>query len=500
MKKIIPTFIIALLLSTYLGVVAQTQETKKENTPDSRDFSHTVFAEYATGIFCEFCHYAREALDEIYTSGEYPFYYITLIQDVNTHAAARINDYNIIAYPTVAFDYGYNVTVGGYDGVEAEYRTAINECGARTVADIDVTLDVLWLGDATMDISVKIKNNEATPYTGHLHVYVCEIESSLGWNDTTGHPYTLPFLDYAINEQVSSIPSGDVYENAITWDGHDYTSGYGVDFGTIQYGNIAVIAAVFNNTWHQGYSKPPGHCPFDAYYVDETTGFIVADTEPHIPSNPDPENGATDIDIHKTISWIGGGTPGTIITYDVFFGSTSSPPKVSANQSITTYNPGTLTHSTTYYWKIIAWDQNDNSAEGPLWSFTTMSTNNSKPDDPSIIGPDNGKPDTTYQYNITGIDPDSDMVSAYVQWGDNTITDWTAFHDSGESFSVSHSWATKGTYSVQVKIKDEHGAESGWTTLKVTMPTSFKIDNWFLQWLFEHFPHAFPILRHLVGY
>ena len=394
MKKIIPTFCIALLLSTYLGVVAQTSETQQENTADSRDFSHTVFAEYATGTFCEFCHYAREALDAIYTTGDYPFYYVSLLQDVNTRAAARINEYNIIAYPTVAFDYGYNVTVGGYDGVEATYRTAITECGARTVADVDVNLDVAWLGNAMMNISVEIKNNEAAPYSGHLHVYVCEIESSLGWNDTTGHPYTLPFLDYAFNEQVSNLPAGDTYGDTIIWDGHDHNNGYGVNFGSIQYGNIAIIAAVFNNTWHQGYAKPPGHCPFDAYYVDETAGFIVADTEPNIPNNPDPENGATDVDIHKDISWTGGGTPGSSITYDVFFGTSNPLPKVSANQSTTTYKPGTLTHSTTYYWKIIAWDQNDNSAEGPVWSFVTMSTNNSMPDNPTIIGPEKGNQKT----------------------------------------------------------------------------------------------------------
>jgi hypothetical protein len=70
--------------------------------------------------------------------------------------------------------------------------------------------------------------------------------------------------------------------------------------------------------------------------------------------------------------------------------------------------------------------------EGPVWSFTTMSTNNSQPDDPTIIGPAKGKPEHTYQYNITGTDPDSDMVLACIQWGDNTITDWTAFHNWGD--------------------------------------------------------------------
>jgi len=91
------------------------------------------------------------------------------------------------------------------------------------------------------------------------------------------------------------------------------------------------------------------------------------------------------------------------------------------------------------------------------------------------------------------------MVSAYINWDDNTTTDWTEFHDSGEAFSITHSWAEKGTYNVQVKVKDETGAESDWGTLEVKMPTSFEFNNPFMHWFFEQFPNAFPLLRHLLG-
>jgi subtilisin family serine protease len=123
------------------------------------------------------------------------------------------------------------------------------------------------------------------------------------------------------------------------------------------------------------------------------------------------------------------------------------------------------------------------------------------PDTPTVTGPDKGKPGIAYKYTITGTDPDSDMISAYIKWGDDTITNWTAFHNSGESFSVTHSWAKKGTYTVQVKVKDTHGAESGWTTLSVTMPCSYNMPfQQFWNKFFERFPHAFSILRHLLGY
>ncbi len=499
MKKIIPICIVGILLFTAFGAVAQTNDTEKTTQQgSSRDFTHTVFAEDATATWCGYCHYAREALDKIYTSGDYPFFYVCMVDDKNTHAAARNLEYNVYGFPTVFFDYGYKVSVGGGSGNEAQYRSYITQSGARTVANIDVDLNVDWLGDAAMDISVGVTNNEATPYAGYIRVYVCEIESSLNWKDTTGHPYTFPFLDYAFNEQIS-IPAGETYSNAKTWDGHNYNSGMGQTFDTIQYGNIAVIAAVFNNTKHQGYAYPPSSNPFWAYYADDTAGVLVANTGPYTPSNPNPANGATNVDINKDLSWTGGGSPGITITYDVYFGTASTPPKVSSNQSGTTYNLGTLAYSTKYYWKIVAWDEADNHSEGPIWTFTTMSNPNSPPV-PTITGPEKGSPEKTYKYTITGTDPDTgDTVSAYIEWGDNTTTDWTAFHASGEAFFVTHTWAAKGTYTVKVKVKDDHGAESDWATLTVTMPTSYENANPFLHWLFQHFPNAFPVLRQLLG-
>jgi glutaredoxin len=476
MKKILPICIVGILLFTAFGAVAQTNNVKNNNSNlVKRDFTHTVFAELGTATWCGYCHFARESLDKICTNQDYPFYYVSLVDDMNTHAAERNLELNIGAFPTVIFDYGYQVVVGGWPGAEAEHRAAIIECGNRTVADIDINLNVAWLGDATIDISVEVTNNEATLYGGHLHVYVCEIESSLGWKDTAGHVYTFPFLDYAFNEPIS-IADGDTWTDSVIWDGHDYNNGNGKDFGSIQFGNIAVIASVFNDTWHQGYAYPPFASPFDAYWVDETAGVLVA--APKIPSNPDPADGATSVDINKYISWTG--SLGDAITYDVYFGTESTPPKVANNQSATTYNPGTLSYSTKYYWKIVTYNEYGNSTEGPIWSF--MTALNNAPDDPIIMGTDTGKPGNTYDYTIIGTDSDNDMVSAYIMWGDDTITDWTTFHESGESFIVSHSWAEKGTYTVQVKVKDVYGIESGWTTLDVKMPKSLDINNLFLHW------------------
>ena len=56
-------------------------------------------------------------------------------------------------------------------------------------------------------------------------------------------------------------------------------------------------------------------------------------------------------------------------------------------------------------------------------------------------------------------------------------------------------------YAIKAKAKDVNGNESNWETLTVTMPYSYNVP--FMQFwerLFERFPNAFPILRHLMGY
>ena len=106
-----------------------------------------------------------------------------------------------------------------------------------------------------------------------------------------------------------------------------------------------------------------------------TTGLKV-NNPPNPPSNPSPTNGATKVAINKKLSWTGGDPDGDPVTYDVYFGTTSQPPKVMSNQSALTYNPGALAYDTTYYWNIVAWDNHSSNASGTTfdpWNFTTKS-------------------------------------------------------------------------------------------------------------------------------
>ena len=69
----------------------------------------------------------------------------------------------------------------------------------------------------------------------------------------------------------------------------------------------------------------------------------------------------------------------TASSHDVYFGTDSTPDasEFKGNQSGTTFNPGTLTAGTTYYWRIDHVNA-QGTTTGDVWSFTTPNTSANK--------------------------------------------------------------------------------------------------------------------------
>ncbi len=126
---------------------------------------------------------------------------------------------------------------------------------------------------------------------------------------------------------------------------------------------------------------------------------------------------------------------------------------------------------------------------------------NQPPTPPVIQGPANGTTKHLYTFNFTSTDPESDNVSYYVDWGDNTTSIWSSPLASGVPLAKTHTWTADGTYTVKAKAKDSYGAESNWSMLTVTMPLVYEPPHLrLITWLLDRFPHAFPVLRRLMGY
>jgi PKD repeat protein len=160
--------------------------------------------------------------------------------------------------------------------------------------------------------------------------------------------------------------------------------------------------------------------------VQKTIIVFTSNNPPYTASNPSPEDNETNVPIiNVTFTWSGGDPDsGDLVTYDIYFGISSSPPLIVNNQSATTYDLGTLDYSTKYYWKIVTWDDHGVSTEGPLWNFITTST----PNYPPIIvypNPANGSKGVgrpPAQLNATIEDLSGDLLTVILRWMNHTGT------------------------------------------------------------------------------
>ncbi len=291
------------------------------------------------------------------------------------------------------------------------------------------------------------------------HAIDVDIDADLSW--TGGDPDPGDTVTYDVYFGTISPPPLVVYNHSDT----TYDQGV-MNYNTMYYWQIIA--------WDNRGASTPG--PIWDFTTEEEVN-----NPPYLPSDPDPPNYATDVSIDADLSWTGGDPdPGDTVTYDVYFGDVSPPPKVESNQSETTYDPGTMTHLTAYYWQIIAWDDHDASTEGSIWSFTTEESTNQPPEKPTISGPPNGTVWAEYEFTFVTTDPENENISYFVDWGDDNNTGWIGPYPSGEIANATHSWTEQDTYYVKVKAKDEHEAESEWSDPLIINITLFDLKPTFI--------------------
>ena len=168
----------------------------------------------------------------------------------------------------------------------------------------------------------------------------------------------------------------------LSWTVGSYTISHDVYFGTNQSSvTYATHTAGEFRGNHASTTYAPGTLAANTTYywrIDEvgnggiTTGTVWSFTTAAAPgqaTTPNPANSATGVSITADLSWsAGSGTN----SHNVYFGTDSTPDETEykGNQAGTTYDLGTLTASTTYYWRI---DEvgNGGTTTGIVWSFTT---------------------------------------------------------------------------------------------------------------------------------
>ena len=130
-------------------------------------------------------------------------------------------------------------------------------------------------------------------------------------------------------------------------------------------------------------------------------------------------------------------------------------------------------------------------------------TDNTPPNTPSITGPTNIKPFVSYTYTFSGTDDQDQDLLYEIDWGDGNGAAGIGPYQSGEEFTLSHTWNARKTYQIKTRTTDTAGAKSDWAYLEVAVPFEynrfFVLQNFFEQ-LLQRFPRMFPVLRQLTGY
>jgi len=161
--------------------------------------------------------------------------------------------------------------------------------------------------------------------------------------------------------------------------------------------------------------------------------YNVTSTVPTCASLSSPSNGATNVSLTQTINWA---ATATATGYDVYFGTSATPPLVSSNQAGTTYNPGTLSSNTTYYHKIVPRNSVGPATGCSTWSFTTLSppSNDACSGATSLPCATSNLAGTTVN-SVSEVPPASASVSNYGVWysftgdGQQTTISSTAVFD-----------------------------------------------------------------------
>ena len=307
----------------------------------------------------------------------------------------------------------------------------------------------------TTDPNAVIKNNilYSTGYVSSASSYMLEFNGVSGSGADVSNNL---FYDPAGN--MNNMNSG-TNQNGV--EGNPLFTNISTRDFTLQTGSPAIDAgATLESPYNVdmlGVSRPQGSA-YDIGVYEKIIGG-GGNNPPNQPTNPNPTNGEVNQPISLTLTWNCSDPNGDPLTYDVYFGTSSNPSLVSSNQSSASYNPGQLINSTTYYWKIVAKDNNGASTTGPIWSFsTTAASGNDPPNQPSNPNPGNGTVNqsinTTLSWSCS--DPNGDPLTYDVYFGTSNNPSLTSGNQTSSSYNPGQ-LNNSTTYYWKIVAKDNQG-------------------------------------------
>jgi len=198
-----------------------------------------------------------------------------------------------------------------------------------------------------------------------------------------------------------------------------------------------------------------------------TTGDVwsfTTEQQPQNPpgkaTNPSPSHQATGVSLTADLSWTAGSGA---TSHDVYFGTDSTPDagEFKGNQAGTTYEPGALTESITYYWRIDEKNQYGTTT-GDVWNFTTTSGggtgSGATPVAEFMVIPTSGW-DIYYRPEFVS-KATGDITSYEWDFGDN---------QTSSDRAPNHQYSSSGTYTVSLTVSGPGGSDTETKTSHITV-------------------------------
>jgi hypothetical protein len=246
----------------------------------------------------------------------------------------------------------------------------------------------------------------------------------------------------------------------------DWGDGTFSDTMLVKSGSKASAAHIWNN---------PGAYPVKVRATDSKGGASlwsgtlmvnIADNEPpNIPATPSgPVSGRARISYKYSTSATD--PDGNTVKYSFDWGDGTSLETAFVNSGTSAFASHSWKKVGTFYIKARAID-NKGVSSGPSASLMVRISStgqNSPPIKPSKpSGPGLGHTGVLYRYKTYATDPNGDLLSYTVDWGDGSSSEAGPARP-GRSIEVGHSWIAPGTYAIRAEAQDDVGGSSGWST------------------------------------
>ena len=239
---------------------------------------------------------------------------------------------------------------------------------------------------------------------------------------------------------------------------------------------------------------------------DEDNGFDsgsayvftrVNENEPPIVSIPSPANGSINqsLNLHWSIPIVD--REGDLFSWTIACSNGQVQNEVNASNGTKFLDLTGLTYARTYKIWVNVTDPTGSALSTRKW-FTFTTKINQPPDSLVITGPPEAKVGHAVGYNFTAIDPESDDVYYFIDWGDSMNSSWLGPYHSGEQITKVHTWSKKANYTLRAKAKDIYGNEMDWVEVVVRIPKGVILMPSFLQAFLESVIERYPFLSSIL--